>query len=204
MAISDKINRGLGRAAKKLGVMYDHYRPAGDLYPLSPANKLGEVKAAVMQDPVARDPVNPLDPRYVGLIDVSVLQPGDYLVNDLYRFVVVDTTAGVPAAMIACNADIDVFAEARNKAAPIPLPGTGQALIRSLPCYIRQTAYGGREDLGPDWLASKDPGAVGRLDIRWHVQTPPPPESVLVDQRTGLKYRVLAADAYTCLAQQIQ
>lgn len=80
--LQDRINRGLGTAARVIGVVCDAYRPGSPSEPLQPTNRYLRLTAAF----------NAQDPHFVrtnsfgtavwyGVFDAAYTQPGDYLVE---------------------------------------------------------------------------------------------------------------------------
>ena len=80
--LQDRIFRGLGTAARAIGVLCDAYRPTGAADPLAPANRFLRLSAAFdAQDAQFRKAGLPGDPVWYGVFDAAYLRAGDYLVE---------------------------------------------------------------------------------------------------------------------------
>lgn len=80
--IQDLISRGMGTAARQVGMSCDAYRPSGTLDPLAPANRYLRLQAAFdAEDPAFRRSNAYGRAVWYGVFDSAYTRPGDYLVE---------------------------------------------------------------------------------------------------------------------------
>ncbi len=80
--LQDRLSRGLGTAARRIGAATDAYRPNGAVDPLDPANRFLRLSAAF--GPVDGKFTRPNGygaPLWAGIFDAAYTRPGDYLVQ---------------------------------------------------------------------------------------------------------------------------
>lgn len=88
-ALQDRISRGLGVAARRIGVRTDAYRPRGASDPLASANRYLRLPAAFSTTDGKFGHANGYgDALWVGVFDAAYTRPGDYLVQDAGRWFV--------------------------------------------------------------------------------------------------------------------
>lgn len=80
--VQDLISRGLGTAARMVGVRCDAYRPSGPVDPLAPVNRFLQLTAAFnAADSSFRRAQAYGKPVWYGIFDSAYTVPGDYLVE---------------------------------------------------------------------------------------------------------------------------
>jgi hypothetical protein len=80
--VQDLISRGMGTAARMVGVRCDAYRPSGDADPLAPVNRFLQLTAAFnAADPSFSRAQAYGRPVWYGVFDSAYTVPGDYLVE---------------------------------------------------------------------------------------------------------------------------
>jgi hypothetical protein len=80
--LQDKIQRGLGRAARVIGAWCDAYRPADNSDPLQPKNRFLRLKASFSpQDTRYSKPAGYGEPAWSGIFDAAYTRAGDYIVR---------------------------------------------------------------------------------------------------------------------------
>lgn len=103
------VYKGHGKAAKRVGYPYAHYRPASALNPINSSALLGQVNAAFTVHAASEfsfDMPSDFDhPQFHALLDGTQMQVGDYLVRpgpgDTYFIAAM--TPGMPILAIWCN-----------------------------------------------------------------------------------------------------
>lgn len=82
VTLQDRISRGLGAAARRIGVLTDAYRPLGVSDPLARANRYLRLPAAFSaQDGKFGHPNGYGEALWFGAFDAAYTSPGDYLVQ---------------------------------------------------------------------------------------------------------------------------
>ncbi|MBV9784785.1 MAG: hypothetical protein JO264_13330 [Acidisphaera sp.] len=80
--LQDRIYRGLGTAARAIGVACDAFRPCGPNDPIAPANRFLRLNAAFnAQDPHFEKATPYGAAVWYGVFDAAYTRPGDYLVE---------------------------------------------------------------------------------------------------------------------------
>ncbi|MBN9560257.1 MAG: hypothetical protein J0H14_05940 [Alphaproteobacteria bacterium] len=80
--LQDRISRGLGTAARRIGASTDAYRPRGTSDPLARANRFLRLPAAFSgPDGKFARPNGYGDALWFGVFDAAYTRPGDYLVQ---------------------------------------------------------------------------------------------------------------------------
>jgi hypothetical protein len=98
-ALADKIRRGMGCAARRIGSPYVVLRPRTSSNPLSTRNRIIKLYAAFNSQDGRFDRVKAYgDPVWWGVFDASYTQPGDYLVGAATYFV----AAQLPLLPVQC------------------------------------------------------------------------------------------------------
>ena len=81
--IQDRIARGMGIAAKRLGGKCDLYRPTGPGQPIVPDNRVLQLPASFnAQNPSYAKPNGYGRAVWFGVFDSAYTRPGDYLAGD--------------------------------------------------------------------------------------------------------------------------
>ena len=151
--VQDLISRGMGIAARMVGVRCDAYRPSGSADPLAPTNRFLQLTAAFnAADPSFRR-AQPYDrPVWYGVFDSAYTAPGDYLAE--------------------CRGTRRWFVAAQPPLLPVLCVLTNRivSFCRPLgPCAAGINSYGGvqRTELVPllvNWPASVLAGGTGERE----------------------------------------
>jgi hypothetical protein len=146
--IQAKVWNGYAQAAKRLGVSYQFYRPAGS-YP----------GAAVISLPVS---LNAEDMKYskpqkygkatwYALVDGTSLQAGDYFIGPQGTFFVAGLQPLLPILVVECNRTVSLSRVAALSGINAPSYGGMQnevAYATGVPCSILQGTKGEKGDVG--------------------------------------------------------
>lgn len=144
-ALNDRLQRGLGQAARHLGGPYDAYRPAGPaapLAPLAPANRFLRLHASFSAGaPGYRKPALPGHPLWCGLFDAAYTQPGDYLVGEIGTLFVAAQPPLSPVLCVLANRTLSFTRPAAPAAAGInayggDVPGSARLLCSGWPASV--------------------------------------------------------------------
>jgi hypothetical protein len=108
--IQAKINYGGAIAARQIGDPYEQYRAYGTGAPIAPANLLGFLQAQFGADPALKFARGQTygKPFFYGVVDISVLNPGDYLVGLLGTFFVCDIERFSPGMFVQANRTVTI------------------------------------------------------------------------------------------------
>ncbi|EJN07792.1 hypothetical protein [Herbaspirillum sp. YR522] len=102
LKLQDKIYSGYAKAAKRLGLVYTQFRPAGTGNPLATA--AGTLNAAFnAEDMTYKRPDRYGDSVWYGLFDGRLTQPGDYLVNGTTIYFIASQQLHLPIQCVQCN-----------------------------------------------------------------------------------------------------
>lgn len=80
--IQQKIYKGYGLAAKRLGYNFDIYRSATAINPLNAGNKIGNILVGIDQKYTYENPIKYGDRTYQALVDGREVRPFDFLVSN--------------------------------------------------------------------------------------------------------------------------
>lgn len=130
--VHDRVSRGLGAAARALGLPTHAFRPRGAALPLAAANRYLRLPAVFHRDAGFRQPGAHGRPYWQGIFDSAYTKPGDYLVQgeDVYFI-----AAQAPLHPVLCVKVNRVLGFARNAAAAgVGMnPYSGAERVRQLP-----------------------------------------------------------------------
>lgn len=114
--LTRKVFAGYGKAAKRVGVAFDHYRPQEPLDPLNRNYRIGRLNAAFTihgaKNFSFEKPSDYNNPLYHGLFDPTNVRAGDYLVNPAdaqATFFVAKITPAMPPLCVGCNRVVSFF-----------------------------------------------------------------------------------------------
>ena len=112
LTLRDKVSRGMGRAAIKLGTPFSVFRPTGSSQPCSTRNHVINLLAQMSpgggnsaSSGVAKAPL------WTGVFDTSYTRPGDYLVGTDATFFIAFLPDNEPAKMVLTNRLISITRE---------------------------------------------------------------------------------------------
>ncbi len=114
-----KIYSGYAKAARKIGIAYDQYRPTSAAQPLT--NKIATVNMAVDsgKEYTFKSPNEYGDPTWLALIDDATVQTGDYLVGNngglnTNTYFIAGKQFLLPVLAIECNRSIRISRQVRS------------------------------------------------------------------------------------------
>ena len=108
--LQNRIYKGYGKAALRLGYMTDIYRPVNGTNPMQQGNKIASINASFNAEDMTYGKPNKYGKAtWFGLFDGTQTQVGDYLDNsqDGTFFVAAQQTA-LPILLVACNRTISI------------------------------------------------------------------------------------------------
>ncbi len=154
--LQDLISRGLGAAARHIGIPYDAFRPASSLNPLDPANRYMRLTAAFTQDNLSfRSPIGYGHAAWSGIFDSAYTRPGDYLAGPAGTFFVAAQQPLLPTLCILTTRTISIMRPGAPDIAGINEYGgltatTAMPVITGWPASILFAGSGSPGDLPGD------------------------------------------------------
>jgi hypothetical protein len=107
--IADRIGRGLGVAARRIGLPHDLYRPAGPLRPLGPEQRVIRLHAAFnAESPGFTRPAGWGKVGRFGVFDTAYTRVGDYLYGPSGTFFIAAQDGLSPPLLVVCNRTLDL------------------------------------------------------------------------------------------------
>lgn len=107
-----KINGGFGKAAQRIGLPFDVFRPNGTATPLAPGNKVATLPAAFAVHSIMNfsfgKPSDFETGLFHGLFDASAVRAGDYLSGRGRTFFVAALDPIVPPLCVSCERTLTV------------------------------------------------------------------------------------------------
>jgi hypothetical protein len=152
--LQDRISRGLGVAARKIGVRTDAFRPAGTANPLAPANRFLRLQAAFSaMDGQFSKPSAYGAALWQGVFDSAYTKPGDYLVQDMGTWFVAAQQHLLPALCVRTNRTVSFSRAAAPASSGVNAYGglttsTTTQLVTGWPANVLGVAGGGRPEAG--------------------------------------------------------
>ena len=137
ISLQDKITRGMGVAARKLGLACIVYRPRTAAQPVSDGNRVIKLFAAFAPEGVGGG-ASSLQPLWRGTFDAVYTQTGDYLVAS----------------------DRTYFVGSQLPALPIRCVLTNRSLTIARPSFLGQGGYSGLYASGGEPVVTSWPAAV--------------------------------------------
>ncbi|UQV43443.1 hypothetical protein KIV45_15865 [Janthinobacterium lividum] len=108
--IQNRLYRGYAKAAQKIGIAHDQYRPAGALTPLAAGNKLASLPASFNAESFAYGKPNKYGkPTWYAIVDGAQTRVGDYLVGPSGTFFIAAQQALLPILAVECNRTINIL-----------------------------------------------------------------------------------------------
>ncbi len=102
--LQDRLARGLGQAARRIGEPYDVFRPKGPVAPLSPGNRLVNLPVGFHgEDKDWQRSARYGQPLWYAVHDTSYTRPGDYLAGPAGTFFIAAQPALLPAVCVLTN-----------------------------------------------------------------------------------------------------
>jgi hypothetical protein len=144
--LQDLIARGMGTAARAIGVVCNAYRPAGSADPLAPGNRFLQLSAAFNpRDPGFGAAGLPANAVWYGVFDSAYLLPGDYLVEQVggRTWFVAALQNLLPATCVLTNRVIGVSRPATYALAGVNAYGGGSAATSVVAGFPANLLHGG-------------------------------------------------------------
>ena len=165
--LQDRISRGMGTAARAMGVTCNAFRPVGAQQPLAPGNRFLQLNAAFnAQDTLFRRAGMPAQAAWYCVCDAAYLLPGDYLVELTSERIwfIGALQSLLPVLCVLTNRTIDVTRPATYRVAGLNGYGGGEAatpIVSDFPVSLLH----GSETRGPQAIPSdtRIGGAVALL-----------------------------------------
>lgn len=201
--LQDRIDRGLGTAARHIGAPHDAFRPDGAADPLAPANRFLRLPAAFADENRAfKRPIAYGRATWSGLFDTAYTRPGDYLRGPAGTFFIAAQQPLMPALCVATNRTLSIARPAAPDAAGVNayggvLAATQTPILTAWPASVLFAGAGSPGELPGD----------GNTPT-WTILLPPTPSTILgadiiTDDQgktyvtgsaelTGLGWRILA------------
>lgn len=107
--LQQKVYAGYGKAATRIGPLFNLHRPSSAANPVSPGTWLGTLNASFnAQDMTYGKPNVYGKPLWYALLDGTLTQVGDYLVNDDKMYFIAAMQQTLPILAVDCNRTINV------------------------------------------------------------------------------------------------
>ena len=107
--LQDRLHRGLGTAARRIGHSADAFRPSGTSNPLSKGNHFLRLHAAFIPARGGTNYTNLYgDPFWIGVFDASYTRPGDYLDHEATIFFIASQKPMLPVLCVETNAVLSI------------------------------------------------------------------------------------------------
>lgn len=174
--LQDRISRGLGSAARRVGAPTDAYRPRGVSRPLERANRYLRLSAAFIPlDGKLTRPSAYASPLWQGIFDAAYTRPGDYLVHPSGRWFIAAQQPLLPVLCVQTDRTVSFARPSAPAGVGVNRYGgvslsTATPLIDGWPASVLSVSGSGKPsaDLPAD-------GATGS----WAVLLPPIPDVIL-------------------------
>jgi hypothetical protein len=151
-ALQARIYSGYAKAALRIGLPFDLYRPSGPTNPLAPANKLATLPASFRVDDRYQEAQVYGKSVWMAYLDDSQTQVGDYLVGNNRTYFIAAQQPLLPVVAVACTRIVSI---ARL---PVPssygaidyggaLDGSEVPVMTGWPASVLQGGGGGRNQV---------------------------------------------------------
>ncbi|MCB8880408.1 hypothetical protein ACELLULO517_09205 [Acidisoma cellulosilytica] len=178
--LQDRVARGLGQAAQRIGDPYDVFRPKSAFSPLSPDNRILRLPVAIHgEDKDWHRGARYGQPLWFAVLDTGYTQPGDYLTGPDGIFFIASQPALLPTVCVQTNSTITLSrAEGANTIGVnayggVEMPNQGPVLV-DWPASMLVEASGSRN-------AGALPGEPGPAS--WTILLPALPAAEMTDLR---------------------
>lgn len=171
--IQNRVYRGYAKAAAKIGVAHDQYRPIGALSPLAAGNKLASLQASFNAESFTYGKPNKYGkPTWYAVVDGAQTRVGDYLVGPSGTFFIAAQQALLPILAVECNRTINILRpQQQTGVGAVGYGGDTDAnetlLIQAWPASVLQGTKGEKTeaalpgDVRSPWWVVLLPHAVG-------------------------------------------
>jgi hypothetical protein len=152
VTLQARIYAGYAKAAQRIGLPFDLYRPTGPANPLAPGNKLATLPASFRVDDRYREAQVYGKSQWLAYLDDSQTQVGDYLIGENASYFVAAQRPLLPVLTVACTRTVSVF----RIAVPTgfgalgyggTIDGSEVPLMTGWPASVLQAGKGGRNDV---------------------------------------------------------
>ena len=171
--LQDRISRGLGTAARHIGLSYDAYRPSGPSAPLAASNRYLRLSAAFnAENPQFQRPSGYGRATWFAVLDSAYTKPGDYLVGPGGTFFIAAQQSLLPILCVQTNRTVTISRPAAPGGIGMNTYGgvtraTILSLLTAWPASILATGGGSAGDLPGDsrlpWWSILLPAAPATL-----------------------------------------
>ena len=154
--LQDRIDKGLGAAARHIGHETDAFRPNGPTNPLAPENRYLRLPAAFNDENLSfRRPIVYGRATWSGVFDRAYTQPGDYLAGPAGTFFIAAQQSLLPALCILTNRTVTVTRPAAPVTAGVNAYGgllstTATTILTAWPASILFAGAGSPGELPGD------------------------------------------------------
>lgn len=113
--LQNRIYKGYGKAALRIGPLYSLYRPTSASNPIAPAMLLGTLNASFNAEDMTYGRPNKYGKAtWFVLLDGTQTRVGDYLVNGAQKFFIAAMQQTLPILAVECNRTINVVQAAQQ------------------------------------------------------------------------------------------
>lgn len=152
--LCDRIARGLGAAARRIGAPHDLHRPTGARDPMAPATRILRLHAAFnAEDPAWRKPRGYGSALWHGVFDTAYTRPGDVLLGPGGAWFVAEQEPLLAPLLVRCNRTVDLLRPEAPASAGLNGYGgvtrAGRAsLLAGWPASVLAAGHAGGDRLG--------------------------------------------------------
>jgi hypothetical protein len=149
-SLQDRISRGLGTAARRIGARTDAYRPRDMSDPLARANRYLRLPAAFTgPDGKFAKPNSYGDALWFGVFDAAYTRPGDYLVQDSGTWFIAAQQPLLPVLCVQTNRTVSFMRPAAPGGVGVNSYGgvalsTATSLLTGWPASVLTASAGSR------------------------------------------------------------
>ncbi len=159
--LQTKVFGGFAKAAKRIGVPFDLYRPDGAFDPLNTFNKVTTLPAAFTRHGASNfdfsQPSDHKQPLFHAMVDAAQIQAFDYLnnPNDVYGpFFIASVPPSMPPLAVQCNRTVSVYQPGPALSHGLngyagTTPGNGTLIMSGWPASVLMGARGVRDQTLP-------------------------------------------------------
>ncbi|OYV99043.1 MAG: hypothetical protein B7Z62_02070 [Deltaproteobacteria bacterium 37-65-8] len=134
--LQSKVYSGYAKAALRMGLPFDVYRSAGLLTPIAIGNKVHTGLLASFTTGMQYSAYNkPTKPDWIGILDGSQVQLGDWLVGVNDTFWIADMQPLLPIAAAQANRTVSIMRPSYTTTAPMEAQET--AIATALPVFMQ-------------------------------------------------------------------
>lgn len=152
-----KVYAGYGKAALRIGYVFDRYRPSSAFNPTAPGNLAESLRASFTAGPAGHNFEKASSYKsqlYLGLFDARNAAPGDYLVSGAWgTFFIASMAPVLPIFCVGCNRVMSAArAPVQTGIGALPYngetPGNEVAVMTAWPASVLYTQKGRSAEVG--------------------------------------------------------